>query len=236
VGFDALARSYKATDLVLIQYHMHIPGPDPMTNPDTVARWDYYRETFPGAVRGTPSTLFNGKPAAGGGGGMANAEGKYQQYRGIIDPLLEATTALKLTGKAIRRGDAVEVAVEVDGAPAEDDLKLRVLLVEDTVKYVGGNKLRFHHHVVRAMPGGADGVAVKDKAMTHTVTADVGAVRKDLVKYLDDFAANERPFPTAARPLDMTGLKVIALVQSDKTREILQAVQIDVDGKPAGGN
>lgn len=106
------------------------------------------------------------------------------------------------------------------------------MVVEDTIKYVGGNKLRFHHHVVRAMPGGANGVAVKAGSMKHSATADVAAIRKDLVKYLDEYAVKERPFPyPTIRPLDMKDLKVIAIVQNDKTREILQAVQIEVDGK-----
>ena len=55
------------------------------------------------------------------------------------------------------------------------------------------------------------------------------------MKYLDEYAKNERPFPYVVRPLEMKDLKVIALVQNDKTREIVQAVQIEVEGKPAGG-
>ena len=225
VAFDALNKSYKPSDVVLIQYHMHIPGPDPLTNADAVARWDYYEN-----LGGTPSTLFNGKQLAGGGGGMANAQSKFDQYREILNPLLEKTTAMKLAGKASRDGDRISIAIDLDGTESTDDLKLRLLLVEDTVKYVGGNKLRFHHHVVRAMPGGAEGVAVKSGAMKHTATADVVAIRKSLVNYLDEFS-KDRPFPYAARPLDLKELKVIALVQNDKTREILQAVQIEVDGK-----
>jgi hypothetical protein len=84
VAFDGLDQTYKPTDVILLQYHMHIPGPDPMTNPDTVARFGYYRE-----LRDTPSTLFNGKPKAGGGGALGMAEKKYKAYRDIIDPLLE---------------------------------------------------------------------------------------------------------------------------------------------------
>ncbi|OWK41051.1 hypothetical protein [Fimbriiglobus ruber] len=229
VAFDALAKAYRPADLILLQYHMHIPGPDPLTNPATVGRWDYYREKFSGDIRGTPSTLFNGKPAAGGGGGMANAENKFEQYRKLIDPRLEETTAIKLGGTATRRGDTVEIAVEADGLEPADGLRLRLLVVEEVVKYVGGNKLRFHHQVVRAMPGGVDGVAVKDKAVKHAATASVGSIRTGLVKYLDDFAENERPFPSAVRPLDLKDLKVVALVQNDKTGEILQAVRIDVD-------
>ena len=39
VAFDALRDTYRPTELVLIQYHLHIPGPDPLTNADGEARW-----------------------------------------------------------------------------------------------------------------------------------------------------------------------------------------------------
>ncbi|QDU21414.1 hypothetical protein [Urbifossiella limnaea] len=228
VAFDALGKSYGSKDLVLIQYHMHIPGPDPLTNKGTIARWDYYRERFPEGIRGTPSTLFNGTPKAGGGGGMANAEAKYGAYTNIINPLLEESTSVKLTGKATRTGDKVEIGVEYAGVPTAGEPKLRLLLVEDTVKYVGSNKLRFHHAVVRAMPGGAAGTALKAATGKQAVSVDVSQVRAELSKYLDDFAANERPFPTSARPLEMAKLQVIALVQDDATGEVLHAARFDV--------
>jgi hypothetical protein len=227
VAFDALQKSYKPTELVLIQYHLHIPGPDPLTNTDTEARAKYY------GANSTPTTLFNGEKKAAGGGGMANAESKFKQYTGVIDPLLEKSTDAKVTGKANRNGDKIDIAVEVAGGEG-DDMKLRLLVVEENVKYVGGNNLRFHHQVVRAMPDGAEGVAIKDKTFKHTATADLADVRKSLTKYLDDYA-NNRPFPKPARPMDMKAVRVIALVQNDKTKEIVQALQIEVEGKAAGG-
>ncbi|MFO0849365.1 MAG: hypothetical protein U0871_12545 [Gemmataceae bacterium] len=232
VAFDALAKSYPATDLVLIQYHMHIPGPDPLTNPSTVARWDYYRSKFPQGIRGTPSTLFNGKPDAGGGGAMANAENKYGQYAKLIDPLLEQTADVKLAGEAKRAGDTVTVTVDVSGMKEPGDkVKLRLVLVEETVKYVGSNGLRFHHQVVRDLIGGAEGVAVAKLAGgKHTATVDLAKVKAGLTEYLDDFAKS-RPFPNPNRPMDLKGLKVIALVQDDDSREILQAAQFDVAGR-----
>ncbi|HEY2783462.1 MAG TPA: hypothetical protein VGJ05_00680, partial [Fimbriiglobus sp.] len=54
VAFDALGKSYKHSDVLLLQYHLHIPGPDPLTNRDTLARASYYK------VNSTPSTFFNG--------------------------------------------------------------------------------------------------------------------------------------------------------------------------------
>jgi hypothetical protein len=228
VAFDALGHAYKPSDLVLIQYHMHIPGPDPMVNPDCIARWDYYREKFPQGVRGTPTVVFNGEVKdLRGGGNMAMSEGKYKEYREVIDPLLEKSSPVKIDGKAARRGDKVTVDVDVAGAEGED-LKLRLVVVEDVVKFVGGNSLRFHHHVVRALPGGPAGVAVKGKAFHHTAALDVAEVRQGLDKYLTGYAA-ERPFPQPGRPMDMKNLKVIALVQNDATGAILQAAQIDVE-------
>jgi hypothetical protein len=232
-AFDALVKVYKPTDLVLVQYHVHIPGPDPMTNKDTVARWDYYRNLFAEDVRGVPSSMFNGKVLGGGGGGMSAAEGKFDQYTGIINPLLEKTTEVKLVGEAKRTGDKIDIGVEVANAGG-DDVKLRLLVVEETVKYAGSNGIRFHHQVVRAMPGGAAGVAVKDKSFKHAASVDLGEVRKNLTKYLDDFVAENpnRPFARPDRPMDMKDVRVIAMVQNDKTGEILQSVQIEVEGGP----
>ncbi|MFT3883843.1 MAG: hypothetical protein QM703_29955 [Gemmatales bacterium] len=228
VAFDALEKAYDHKDVVLLQYHMHIPGPDPLTNPSSLARWDYYRKHFPNDMRGTPSTLFNGKPNAGGGGGMANAESKFQQFTKLINPILEKTTPVKITGSAGRSGDKIDIRLEVYGAEAEEQLKLRLFLVEETIKYVGGNRLRFHHQVVRAMPGGPEGVVINNKTFKHQVNVDVGSIRGELTKYLDGFAAN-RSFPNPARPLDLKNLRVIAIVQNDKTAEIVQAAQLEAD-------
>lgn len=230
-AFDGLERAYADKDLILVQYHMHIPGPDPLTNPDTIARWDYYRAKFDRQIGGVPSSLFNGKPQAGGGGGMANAESKFTQYRAIIDKALEEKSDVKVTGTARRAEDKVAISVSLDGVPAEgDDTRLRLLLVEEKVKYVGGNGMRFHHRVVRAVPGGAAGTAVTEKSQKKAVDVDLAEVRKNLTKYLDEFAA-ERPFPNPDRPMDFAHLKVVALVQNDVTGEILNAAEFEVEGK-----
>ena len=227
VAFDALLKSYKPGELVLIQYHLHIPGPDPLTNTEAIARAKFY------GVNSTPTAMLNGGKSPALGGGMANAEARFKTLINVIDPMLEKSADVKLAGKASRTGDKIDIGVEVTGGDG-DDMKLRLLVVEEDVKYVGGNGLRFHHQVVRAMPGGADGVAVKDKTFKHTASVDLVEVRKDLTKYLDEFAAN-RPFPKPERPMEMKALRVIALVQNDKTKEIVQAIQLDVEAKPATG-
>jgi len=228
VAFDALEKAYSPTDLVLIQYHMHIPGPDPLTNLDSMARWSYYREKYPMDVRGTPTSLFNGKPQAPSGGGMAQAQGKFNQYKQIIDELLEEKTTITIGGSAKLSGDKLAVDVKVDGIKEPNkNIKLRVVLVEETIKYIGGNNLRFHHQVVRAIPNVKDGDAITEKSFAKTITIDLADVKKGLTKYLDDFAST-RPFPNTDRPMDLKHLKVIALVQDDESLEILNAMQFDV--------
>src|SRR5262249_30641165 len=62
LAFDALGKTFKPSDVVRLQYHQHVPGPDPLTNPDSEKRFEFYR------LRATPSLLLNGKQAAPGGG------------------------------------------------------------------------------------------------------------------------------------------------------------------------
>ena len=71
-------------------------------------------------------------------------------------------------------------------------------MTEESIHYVGGNKLRFHHHVVRALPGGADGKELKDgKGMTE-VTLNLADLKHDLEKYLSDFTKTQAiPQPAA---------------------------------------
>ena len=150
VAFDALLKTFQPAEFIGLQHHLHIPGPDPLTNTDTVARQGYYGTE----VRGTPSTFFNGKSDSGGGGGMANSENKYQEYRKVIDPALaeEKQADIKLT--ATRTSDEIKIVASTTATGGGNTArpKLRLVLVEESVRYPGGNKLRFHNNVVRAFP------------------------------------------------------------------------------------
>lgn len=225
LAFDGLEKSYKPTEVILLQYHLHIPGPDPLTNPDTEARMEFYGDDIPG----TPTIFFNGRPNPGDtGGGIGESEDRYQGFRKIIDNLLETPSTLKLKASAVRKGDKLEITAEAsDVDKPGEQMRLRLALVEEQVKYTGGNNLRFHHRVVRAMPGGADGLAVKDKNTRQTVSLDLAQLRANLGKYLDNYARN-RPFPNADRPMDLKKLSLVAFVQNDATKEVLQAIQVPI--------
>src|SRR5262249_20894275 len=147
---------------ILLEYHVHIPQPDPLTNPDTMARLQYYGKN----VKGTPTIFFNGKPVSTGGGGAGQAKAKYSEYRDVIDPLLEKVPDAKLQLSATKKGPEISIKATVDDVVRTgESIRLRLALVEDHVRYHGGNGLRYHHSVVRALPGGGRGVAVTKKGV-----------------------------------------------------------------------
>jgi hypothetical protein len=230
LAFDALETAYSPKELVLIQYHMHIPGPDPMTNKDTLARWDYYSKKFPQEIRGVPSSVFNGKPQAGGGGGIPNAKAKYDQYVKIIDSTLEQKSDLKISGSATLADGGVTVSITVEGMDKpSDEVKVRVLLVEEEVRYQGSNGIRLHHQVVRSAFGKTAGWSLKDaQGGRVSATVKLDDLKKDLSAYLEDYNKNTRAFNPPDRPMEMKHLKVIVIVQDDESGEILQGAQFDV--------
>lgn len=227
VAFDALEKTYPGTAVVLLEYHLHIPRPDPLTNEDSEARAKFYGDE----VEGTPTILFNGKlnSKASGGGGLDDAKEKYQDYREIINTLLAKTTAVKLQAEASRKGDKIDIRASASDVPG-DKVRLRLALVEEVIRYPGGNQMRFHHHVVRDMPGGAEGVAVKDKSAKQELTVDLGQVKGRLEKYLAEFSKKEKA-TFHDRPVDLKNLYLIAFLQNDETKEVLQSVQVKIGGE-----
>lgn len=231
LAFDGLHDTFKPGEVVLLQYHLHIPGPDPLTNADSEKRWKFYQQSYPQQVRGTPTIIFNGTPAASGGGGKDRAQAKYQQYNGVIRPLLEKASRAKLGIKAVRKGDVI--TIDIDASEVKDNAettKLRLAIVEKEVSYTGGNGLPKHHYVVRGFVESPTGIALDKKEMKKTLTFDVAAHKAKLKKYLDNYNKGPRgPFPSTDRPMEMKDLYVIGLIQDDNSYEIVQASQAKVE-------
>lgn len=229
LAFDGLLKTYKPADVVLLQFHLHIPRPDPLTNADTSFRGE---EFYGDQLRGAPSVFINGKLGPAGGGPPSNAGKTYEALREAIDAALEkpATAKLKLTVAKGEKGGFTGKATVVDLEAPGEKVVLRFALAEERVRYVGGNGIRYHHMVVRSMPGGTKGFPLTKKTAEQTVTFDPAEVRAAATKYLDEFAKLD-PFPRSDRPLALKNLKLVAFVQNDATREVLAATQVDVDEK-----
>lgn len=224
IAFDAARKTFEAKDVVFLQYHLHIPGPDPMTNIDSEARQRYYGDD----VGGTPAVLVDGAVGPLLGGGKPQAKDRYEKLFKAITENLENTAEAKVQLKATRDGSKLNVQTEVSGlkAPGEG-VKLRLALIEEVARYPGGNGQRLHHHVVRAMLGGAEGIAMPKAENTHKISVDIEALRKSQAAYLTQFAQRTGASFIDA-PVAYKNLKVVAFVQDDSTKKILQAVQVDV--------
>jgi hypothetical protein len=225
IAFDAAVKAYKPSDVVLLEYHEHIPGPDPMTNADSEGRMKFYGKE----VRGTPTAFVNGKMTDPLGGYKEHGEARFETLSKIINEALEADAKGGIELGLARKGDnKYEVQAHVTGLKSTGEkVRLRFVLVEDVVHYAGGNGQRLHHHVVRAFPGGLDGFEMKEAKGEQTVLINLADVKKGLTEYLAE-ADKKRAFLDDDRPLNLKNLKVVAFVQDDDSHEILQAAQVEI--------
>jgi hypothetical protein len=223
MAFDGVEKTYGPGDVVLLQYHVPIRLPEPLSNLDAHDRWEYYADAYPKKIRGTPVNLFNGKVEGKGGGDREEAPDKYKEFCEVINKLLETPDTLKLSASAVRTGEKIAITAKVQNLDKPGDkVRLRIALVEDWVRYKGSNGLQYHHRVVRAFAGGAEGTVLKAKDFDHKATIDLADVRAALNKYLSD------GFPDGPRPMRFRNLSVVAFVQNDETTEVLQAVNVPV--------
>jgi thiol-disulfide isomerase/thioredoxin len=218
LGFDGLIEAYPGKYLVVLEYHLPIPAPDPMMNPATKKRQDYY------GVSSTPTVVIDGDNKMVGGGSRGMAGNKFQQYKAAIDPKVGEAPAVVLKVTAAKAGDTINVAFSSDVAvPGTDYL---VVLVQKEETYKGSNGLQFHKLVVR------DLVTVNPSG-PKTASFDLAASEKATDAYLTEFEKTYTRIPNfkfAERHavIARQGLKVVFFAQDRTTKKVLNAVVADV--------
>jgi thiol-disulfide isomerase/thioredoxin len=218
LGFDGLIESYPTKFLAILEYHLPIPRPDPMMNPATKKRQDYY------GVNSTPTVVIDGDKKMVGGGSRAMAEGKFKQYKADIDPRLAADPGLALKVQATRAGDTVRVEYDFDrAAPGAE---YQIVLVQGEEKYKGSNGLPFHKLVVRDL-------VMLDPAAAKRASFDLAASEEAADRYLTELE-NDSPrfkgfkFSERHFKIDRTKLGVVFFVQDKETKKVLNAVVAEV--------
>jgi len=229
LAFDGMTERYDQATVATLIYHLHIPGPDPMTNPDTLARAKYY------GTNATPTMFVDGQSKQSGGGDRSLAQDAFTRYTGLIEKRVTTAPMASLDGfKARITGNAIELSGEARLLPAAADraghVSLHVALAESDVRYVGSNGVRFHNLVVRKLVGTAQGSVLQGQNLNATVseTVDVASITDSLNGYLDTYEKGRGSFKfkDRAAKIDPAKLVVVAFVQDDQTKEILQAVVI----------
>ncbi len=232
---DLAMERYNRDELVVLMYHQHVPQPDPMTTPQTQARFRFYSGT------GVPTVVIDGHDTAGGGSRDA-AKRIYDGFSKEIESRLEVApgAALKLT--AVQSGSKVSANAVVSQVQGESsDLKLHIVLAEGKLRYTGENGVRFHPMVVRSMAATDDGpgfaVTSKD-AQSFAWDFDLAAISDGIQKHLDEYEkaghrGNSFTFTEKKSQINPKDLFVAAFVQDDKTKEILQTIIVPVTSLPA---
>jgi len=215
LGFDGLLEAYDARYLAVLEYHLPIPGPDPMMNPATKKRQDYYR------VRSTPNTFFDGESKFGGGSARAASEKKFKEYSGEINARLAEAPKIVLTVAAKRSGHLVKVNYGFDKTLPNADYNL--ILVQKEVMYKGGNGILYHKMVVR------DFLTVDPSAAEKEATVNLAELEEAAARYLEDFEkAQKFTFKEKRFAVERAKLAVIFFVQDKETKKVYNAIVADL--------
>lgn len=243
IATGALEVTYPKTQVIVLRYHQHIPGPDPLTNADGEDRFTNYYHG-----QGTPTVLLNGAPVNNVGGYLPNSPDIYRGLRTLIDKQLETKATVQVGVNARVVNDTLQLVANVTGldqlGDEVKDLRLRVIIAEDEVHFLARNGVRSHEMVVRRMVGGPGGVEPKDGKLTIKEAIPLAELKSSLADYLKKYEENEGiDFP--AKPLDLKRLHIVAFVQNDESQEVLQTNAIAVTANtsaaangvtPASGN
>jgi thiol-disulfide isomerase/thioredoxin len=274
LAFEGAMHRYGPTDLAVLMYHLHIPRPDPMTNPTTQARSKYY------GVSAVPTYVIDGKARTGGGSADSAADLFTRNVEPAIDTRLSVRPEVNLALTGSSTGQAVTATVSVSpGETKATRLRLQVVLVEEQIRYSGENGIRFHPMVVRSMamdptvaatsaapiaapasgPASGGGQAPKEggapaaeapakdtapipvtgfalepgKARTVEYTFDLARVAADGLANLEDLEKHSTRFPNYTfvqkkNDVNPKRLALVAFVQDEDTRQILQAARVGV--------
>jgi tetratricopeptide (TPR) repeat protein len=231
IGFDHVLAGYDRKAAVVLEYHLHVPGPDPMTNDDAEARAKYYN------VGGTPSVFIGGSDAAGGGGGKPMAKNRFDVYSYLLDRKLARQPEASIDLGGSLKGSSLTVQATAKTA-AKGDLKLRIAVVEDPLHYPGGNGLSEHRVVVRRMIGTPAGIALADGKATLDETIDLATVTADLKNYLEKWEKNPPgrfsslknfTWKEKKHEINSANLGLVAFIQDDATKEVLQASYVKLE-------
>jgi len=251
---EAALHRYTRDQVVFAIYHNNAPVSDPLTNNTSVARAKYY-----GTGGSTPHVFVDGKEAELEEGQQSHSQSAFDLLTKAVDPLLAGSSKATLHLAAHREGDLVEVTVTGKAGDLSSKTHLQILLLETEVSYSGENTLHFQPMVVRAGAGLKDqdtGFAIMPSGvLSQHFSFDLKKIEADNFAYYDQsrqelekrLASLISSGGMSKAEVDKMGefrepknlihpdrLAVVAFLQADDNKQILQTSYTVVSGGHAG--
>lgn len=238
LAYDGLIEYFPRSIAAVLVYHVHIPGPDPMTNPDTETRMAFYGRDV---VRGTPTSIIDGYDYSVGGGGKSAAKGRFNVYSWTVEQHLAEAPELEIDLTGELNSGEIEMSARVQiGDPDlrnNSSLKLRVVLAEKLLHYEGGNGVAEHRMVVRDFIGGTDGFDLQTGKRTTRVSGNLSLSELDqeLLDYLTGWEGENSNrfrrgpgFDRKMNEIDESQLLLVAFVQDNESKKIYQTTVLEL--------
>lgn len=226
VAYDKLIERYESNTLAVLEYHLHIPAPDPMTNADAEARAKFY------GVNSTPTSIIEGVDIVLAGGNKAVAKSRFTVFAATIEKFLsnDPKANISLQGSLKEKN----LSVSCNSSTSEintNDLRLHIALAEEKVHYKGYNTVAEHRFVVRKMFPSPEGLAFENKKeIKFSTKINLNQIEDTLKTFLDTMEkrANRKVFKERKHQINSDNLFLVAFVQNNVTKVILQANVIQV--------
>ncbi len=243
LAVDSLLGAYRRSDLVALEFDEHVPRPDPLATPATVARADFY------GVGATPTAFLDGQSVDLLGSSRQDVANIVVNLADQVEdraPLpsgLHLSLAANWTGANVIHSTAAiaQLPIAVPAASSTGDASLRALaravvniaLVEDDLRYLGKNGVRFHRMVVRALQQAPAVTFLAGLPNPSVISFDPKQIQTEQSAYLSDYEIhNDRfgvfRFPTRELPIRLDRLAVVAWVQDPASRTVLQSAFVAV--------
>ncbi len=226
-AYDKLIESFDTNTLGVLEYHLHIPAPDPMTNEDTEARAKFY------GVNSTPTSIIEGTQRISAGGNKAVAKSRYDVFSMVIKKYLNRLpeAIIKISVEKVKNKINLTGQVKTTRQSVEN-LKFFSVLAEEKVHYKGYNTVSEHRFVVRKILPESNGIGFGNKKEIKVkASVDLLKLQAQLKNYLEDMEkkANRQLFKEKKYSIVPNNLYIISFVQDIETKEILQTNVMKVE-------
>ncbi|TWU11517.1 hypothetical protein CA54_03240 [Symmachiella macrocystis] len=228
VAVTGLTHAFGPSELVALRYHLPTEEPDPMAGPQCKERLNYYNS------RVVPLMYIDGKQVNVEPGRLTHAATIYKYLRELVEPILVETVDIELKLNTTVEEDRMKIDVQaLSASEFEDDIRLRLVLVEEEVAVETPSGVLLHENLVRIMPGGAEGIAPQDGKLAFQTELLLEDYRQQLLDELQSYEEMRsnllgEEFKYGIYPIGPVRLKLAAFVQNNKTKEVLQSAIVDL--------